>query len=476
MKYYAVTDDINELYHYGVKGMKWGQHLFGDDLKPKSPGYKRAANKLRDIAKASKQSGRKDVETWSDRRYRQQVKKALARSALSKAKYGWDQVADGMHANEQAFNNAKREIRRNQKVAYDQNRYQQRLLRSEEKQAHKAAKAEKKFDRYLQDAREGRLRAGKLSNEQIQRINDRLNLERQARQLGGSEKASYRTRRREAIREGKLEGYKRGTAAGMEALAKGLVEMGIRSKIVKNLNNRSEARRQKVRNRIVNKKSHADIRRELRDKAYEEQIQDSSWYDRPGLRQITGTADAARRLSQIKSRKEQKEFNNRLQTQNYQNWLQQKKGESIEDYTRRIGNEARTGDVREALTGISYYDTPSTNKRTKTFYENYQDIRNVGKGFKNMGIAARDYIKGKKKTSVDVEPVGPQKGGTSPMSGQDTWAPARDYTKDKKAGSQKPSRNNTGYETTYQYLFRQIGRRPSEAEVKSYMRKQRKHK
>ena len=25
MKYYAVTDDPNELMHYGVKGMKWGQ-------------------------------------------------------------------------------------------------------------------------------------------------------------------------------------------------------------------------------------------------------------------------------------------------------------------------------------------------------------------------------------------------------------------------------------------------------------------
>ena len=53
MKYYAVTDDPRELYHYGVKGMKWGQHIFGD--KPKSPGYHKATQKLKSIiSKAAK--------------------------------------------------------------------------------------------------------------------------------------------------------------------------------------------------------------------------------------------------------------------------------------------------------------------------------------------------------------------------------------------------------------------------------------
>ena len=42
MKYYAVTEDPRELYHYGVKGMKWGQHIFGEDPRPKSPAYKKA--------------------------------------------------------------------------------------------------------------------------------------------------------------------------------------------------------------------------------------------------------------------------------------------------------------------------------------------------------------------------------------------------------------------------------------------------
>ena len=38
MKYYAVTDDPNELLHYGRLGMKWGQHIF---VGPKSLAYKR---------------------------------------------------------------------------------------------------------------------------------------------------------------------------------------------------------------------------------------------------------------------------------------------------------------------------------------------------------------------------------------------------------------------------------------------------
>ena len=58
MKYYAVTDDPRELYHYGVKGMKWGQHLFGEDLRPKSPAYKRAASKLRATVKSNKRTSR----------------------------------------------------------------------------------------------------------------------------------------------------------------------------------------------------------------------------------------------------------------------------------------------------------------------------------------------------------------------------------------------------------------------------------
>ena len=199
MKYYAVTDDINELYHYGVKGMKWGQHLFGDDLKPKSPGYKRAANKLRSISKAAKQSSRKDVETWSDRRYQKKLEKAIKRSELSKAKYGWDQVVNDIKAKEREFKMAQKNARAIQRDHQIQQKYNARVLNSQLKQERKAAKAEKKFDRYLQDAREGHLRAGNLSNEQIQRINERLNAERATRQLGGSEKMSYRARKKEAV-------------------------------------------------------------------------------------------------------------------------------------------------------------------------------------------------------------------------------------------------------------------------------------
>ena len=306
MKYYAVTDDVNELYHYGVKGMKWGQHLFGEDLKPKSAGYKRAEAKLRSLNKST----RNDVETWSDRRYRHKVEKALKRSARSQAKYGWDQVANGIKENERAFKAAQKNIAKVQHIQRTEQRYQQRKLRSEEKQARMAAKAEKKFDRYLQDAREGHLRAGKLSNEQIQRINDRLNAERLTRQLGGSEKMSYRARKREAFREGKIEGIKRGTSAGMEALAKGIVEVGIKNRVIKNINNRAEAKRQRTKNRILNKKSHRDIKREIKEEAYEESLRENPSLIKGGAQRLLGSVNsglAAKNLNKLNAEKHQRE-------------------------------------------------------------------------------------------------------------------------------------------------------------------------
>lgn len=306
MKYYAVTDDVNELYHYGVKGMKWGQHLFGEDPKPKSAGYRHAAAKLRSLSKST----RNDVETWGDRRYRRKVEKALQRSARSQAKYGWDQVANGIKENERAFKLARKEVAKAQKIRRNEDRYQERKLRSEEKQARMAAKAEKKFDRYLQDAREGHLHAGNLSSEQIQRINDRLNAERMTRQLGGSEKMSYRARKREAFREGKIEGIKRGTAAGMEALAKGVVEIGIKNRVVKNLNNRAEAKRQRTKNRILNKKSHRDIKREIKEEAYEESLRENPSLIKGGTQRLLGTVNsglAAKNLNKLNAEKHQRE-------------------------------------------------------------------------------------------------------------------------------------------------------------------------
>lgn len=348
MKYYAVTDDIHELYHYGVKGMKWGQHLFGED---KSPGYKRAASKLRGLAKKS----RNDVETRSDRRYRKQLEKAFKRSQTSQQKYGWDQVADGIKANERAFKETQKAVNNARKANVNQNRYEMRMFKTQAKQAKLAAKAEKKFDRYLQDAREGKLRAGKLSDDQLQRISDRLLAERQARQFGNTEKGSYRERRKEAIREGKLEGYRRGTAAGMEALAKGLVEMGIKSRVTKAINNRAEAKRQRTRNRILNKKTHRDLKRELREESYKEKIRDDTWRDSTLSRLLSPTKRAAIRLNDINKEKEQKKVNEEIQLNQYKDWLKRGKNEKADDYRARIEEEANNGTMRNELRAHQYY-------------------------------------------------------------------------------------------------------------------------
>ena len=78
MKYYAVTEDPRELYHYGVKGMKWGQHIFGD--KPKSPGYHRALGKLRASASKGAKSVASSIKKSSEQR-------SINRRAKEMAKY-----------------------------------------------------------------------------------------------------------------------------------------------------------------------------------------------------------------------------------------------------------------------------------------------------------------------------------------------------------------------------------------------------
>ncbi len=377
MKYYAVTDDINELYHYGVKGMKWGQHLFGDDLRPKSSAYKRAAKKLKGLS--VREFMRKDPEARTNEKYQKQVQKALKRTAISEQKHKLDLVRDKFNANEKAYKDAQRAIKTRERVMRDRDRYAQRLERSQVKQIHKAAKAEKKFDRYLQDAREGHLRAGKLSDEQIQRINDRLNLERQARQLGGSEKASYRSRKREAFREGKIEGIKRGTAAGMEELARGLVNAGVVSRLVKGANNRSEAKRQRTKNRIINKKTaherHAEMRRNLRDEAYQNKLLDEKYYNGKLaiLNRLDPTRRAAEKVALKKKEDEANRLDNELYRDAYKSWMQPKKGENADQYRKRI-TSPESDELKELLRSSTYRDPNAPKYRRRTVRNDLDDL------------------------------------------------------------------------------------------------------
>lgn len=129
MKYYAVTNDPTELMHYGIKGMKWGvirtDAQLGHPKKPRSAAYKKAQNKLSKMMK----------------------------SGIEKARTSWN-----------VYNSPE----------------------------NKQLRAEKRYDRQteraLQKARKGKLKYGKLDDWQVQRITDRLNMERQARGLSEAER------------------------------------------------------------------------------------------------------------------------------------------------------------------------------------------------------------------------------------------------------------------------------------------------
>lgn len=295
MKYYAVTDDPRELYHYGVKGMKWGQHIFGD--KPKSPGYKRAARKLSGILKSQKVKLQTNARAREERKYERAIQKAQMRTKLSQAKFKYDQVSNDnayddklFKLNQKAIARAEKSARKiaksNIKQSIAESKYNANHALSNAKAEEKAAKAEKRFDKYLQEAREGRIRMAKLSNDQISRIQDRLNAEEQTRRLSGREKPSWRQQKKEARRAGYLSGITKGTAAAMEEVARAGAVYGVQHLLDrKKLKSKAklEGKEQKIKDTVRNKKSDKELRKEARKdlkmEVYKHDIRDPEKYD-----------------------------------------------------------------------------------------------------------------------------------------------------------------------------------------------------
>ena len=200
MKYYAVTDDPNELMHYGVKGMKWGQHIFG---KERSTAFKKAATKLR----ASMKSGIKKTNANLQ-------KASVNRAAKKEAKKNF----------KEAQFNAKAQARLDEALGKQANkvaRKEQAAVRREIRRENAAERREdRKMERYLQKARQGTLKYKKLSDNQIDTIANRLNLENQARRLSGNETPHMLTRIKRSIGEGVVRGVGSAVAVGIEESAR----------------------------------------------------------------------------------------------------------------------------------------------------------------------------------------------------------------------------------------------------------------
>lgn len=387
MKYYAVTEDPRELYHYGVKGMKWGQHIFGD--KPKSPGYHKAVKKLKSLsAKASKataksistvgQTVKKSAQQMlynaraaqqkrfnkaierSQKRYdkidqkienyyaNKPVKDAKKQAAVNSVKQGASAVASFVRKapGQIAYAARKHEENRYQKAvqkAQDRNKLSDALrgLDKEEKlikqvnrdrkmeelrEKHadimadndlktmqKAVRVEKNMPKYYQEARTGQLKYGKLSDEQIGRLQNRLALEANTRRLGSTEEPSWREQKKQARRQGYLQGITKGVSAGMEEVARAGVQYGIR-----NLANRKKmdtaselkAEREKNANRIKNRKSHSEMRQDVKDEAYKSQVEAGVHAVQRGSISTRGAARQLQYAKNLQAAREERLVNN----------------------------------------------------------------------------------------------------------------------------------------------------------------------
>lgn len=178
MKYYAVTDDPNELMHFGIKGMKWG------------------------VIRTDAQLGH--------------PKKPSTRTRSSKSRTSKPRSPAYMKASAKLSNAMQRGIAKAQKSWDIYNSPENKQLRAEKRAVNKAIRdfnrGERKFEKHVQLARQGRLKYKGISDAEVQRITDRLALERNARVLSGAEKQSFRRRLNESIGAGIVQGVGQGMA------------------------------------------------------------------------------------------------------------------------------------------------------------------------------------------------------------------------------------------------------------------------
>lgn len=205
MTYYAVTDDPNELAHFGIPGMKWGvrhdKPRHSGSRKPRSAAYKKAQSKL----------GR------------------MMKSGIKKAEAHWRE-----------YNSP-------------------------------AAKYERQTNRAIQAARKGKLKYGKLTDDQVRRVTQRLELERQARQLSNTEQ-TFRHRLGKSISEGVITGIGQGFGRrASEFIARGstLKTDRLRAEQQDELDREKEKRRIRNAEKQAKRAAKRDLKQQQRKDEYE---------------------------------------------------------------------------------------------------------------------------------------------------------------------------------------------------------------
>lgn len=334
MKYYAVADDPSELMHYGVKGMKWGQHIFGD--KPRSPGFKKAVSKLR----ASMKNGIKAKQAhWKQNSEMRSVKREAKRESneAKVARQADARLAEALGAQ------AAREIRRDRRAA---RREVNREVRAERRE-------QRNMDRYMQKARHGTLKYKKLRDDQIQSIAERLNLENQARRLSGNETPHMLTRIRRSIGEGVVRGVGSAVAVGIEENARARAKY----KAEKKYGTKQAKERLKTQQKMAKREAKANADRDF----YEMQAETG---ERRTFNQTVGPnarKNRMRELNDYKRLQADKEFNKEIRQNVMRGMTQRQKGDTNEDYLARI-----TGDWRDRIGYKSYSPDPKARVRLST--------------------------------------------------------------------------------------------------------------
>ena len=239
MTYYAVTDDPNELAHFGILGMKWGRRRTPEQLghprhtgskRPRSLAYKKAQNKLQKMMK----------------------------SGIKKAEAHW-----------KAYNSPQ-------------------------------AKEARFMKKAMQQARTGTLKYGKLTDDQVRRVTERLALERNARSLGNTENPKFAKRLKMAVGQGIITGIGQGTGAYIEERFRGRGRTTAdikRDKRMAKYEGRDDVQRRKARNKQTE---------EFYKTAYEEGINPDNY-------RYSSANQRAKYLSNVKSRREQESYAAELQ-------------------------------------------------------------------------------------------------------------------------------------------------------------------